>query len=232
MTERSDLTAALQALATQQAALVEAQTEALRLQRVLVEHLLNNPVDPSVGNDANGSASAVSAHSSPTAGRSESDGTLPTGATSQDPSAPGLPMLLRAHGGDPAPELTGPHPPSQLAPPRDAASVTPGTKRARGSRYFQPHPTRPAKMVTQHDLVLMRGLVDVGAAGRLVLQFGPHRGATLGQVARMDPTYVRSLALKAQRPNVRAAALRLVSVLEDVENNVKVSRKQSPRSRK
>jgi hypothetical protein len=197
MTERSDLTAALQALATQQTALVEAQTEALRLQRVLVEHLLNNSADPPARNDADVPVSVVPVHSSPTAGRSESDSTLPTGATSQEPSAPTVPVLLHATGSDPAPELS-PEPPSQRARLLDAAPVSPRSTRGRASRYFQPHPTRPGKLVTQHDLVLMRGLVDVGAAGRLVLQFGPHRGATLGQVARMDPAR-KANAQRSQR---------------------------------
>jgi N-methylhydantoinase A/oxoprolinase/acetone carboxylase beta subunit len=76
------------------------------------------------------------------------------------------------------------------------------------------------------------GHADPAAAVRLMTVRVQVVGATLGQMARMDPIYVRSLAVKAQRPNVRAAALRLVSVLEDVENGVKATRKQPPRSRK
>jgi hypothetical protein len=60
-----------------------------------------------------------------------------------------------------------------------------------------------------------------------VLAFGPHAGETLGQVAQADPAYVRDLALKAQRPHVRAAALQLVSVLEAIEREQKTTVKRS-----
>jgi hypothetical protein len=94
-----------------------------------------------------------------------------------------------------------------------AASVLHG----RASRYFESRPARSAKIVTTRELALLRGLADLGDAGRLVLQFGPHRGATPGQMVRDDPAYVRHLASQGRRPNVRAAALRLVSLLESVE---------------
>lgn len=45
-------------------------------------------------------------------------------------------------------------------------------------------------------------------------EFGEDRGATLFQVAQTDPGYLRSLALTAQRPQVRAAAIQLVLALE------------------
>jgi hypothetical protein len=44
--------------------------------------------------------------------------------------------------------------------------------------------------------------------------FGEYRGAPLFQVAQTDSDYLRWLALTAQRPQVRAAAMQLVRALE------------------
>jgi hypothetical protein len=99
------------------------------------------------------------------------------------------------------------------------------------ARYFQAQPARPARTVTHRELAVLRTVTDVGEAGRLILQFGPHRGATLGQVARCDPNYLRELALKAQRPNVRVAALKLLAALELVEAQQKRPARRSMRSR-
>ena len=60
----------------------------------------------------------------------------------------------------------------------------------------------------------MRRLREIGDASSLILQFGPHKGATLADVAMRDPDYVRGLVNRAQRPEVREAAGRLVSALE------------------
>src|SRR5262245_15501711 len=43
-------------------------------------------------------------------------------------------------------------------------------------------------------------------ASGLILQFGPQKGEKLGQVAVSDPEYIRRLVIRAQRPEVRAAA--------------------------
>jgi hypothetical protein len=51
-------------------------------------------------------------------------------------------------------------------------------------------------------------------ASSLILQFGPHKGMTLAQVAMTNPDYVRQLVARAKRPEVRAAAGRLVGALE------------------
>jgi hypothetical protein len=57
---------------------------------------------------------------------------------------------------------------------------------------------------------------DPGQISRLqnVCHNGPHKGATLAEVATHDPDYVRGLVNRAQRPEVREAAGRLVSALE------------------
>ena len=52
----------------------------------------------------------------------------------------------------------------------------------------------------------MRRLREIGDASSLILQFGPHKGATLADVAMHDPDYVRGLVNRAQRPEVREAA--------------------------
>ena len=106
-----------------------------------------------------------------------------------------------------------------------------GTSRGRAARYFQAHPTRPARVVTPQELSVLRSVSDAGDAARLILQFGPYRGATLGQVAQSDPTYLHELALKAQRPTVRVAALKLVAALELVEQQHKRASNRSSRSR-
>jgi hypothetical protein len=107
--------------------------------------------------------------------------------------------------------------------------LAPTALNPRASRYLKPRPTTPAKRVTNQDLYRISALRDVGDAARLILQFGEYRGETLFQVAQVDPDYVRSLALTAQRPQVRAAALQLVRALEATEQPVK--RRRSPRGR-
>jgi hypothetical protein len=71
--------------------------------------------------------------------------------------------------------------------------------------------------VTNQELFRLSRLREVGDVAQLVLQFGEYRGATLFQVAQTDPDYLRSLALTAQRPQVRAAAMQLVRALEASE---------------
>ena len=82
-------------------------------------------------------------------------------------------------------------------------------------RDYQPASVAPSPTPAwQQDLELMRRLREIGDASSLTLQFGPHKGATLAEVAMHDPAYVRGLVNRAQRPEVREAAGRLVSALE------------------
>ena len=62
-------------------------------------------------------------------------------------------------------------------------------------------------------LDVLKRIQATGDVGHLVLTFGPHAGETLGQIAQNDPDYLRRLATTAQRPDVRAAAARLVDAL-------------------
>jgi hypothetical protein len=91
---------------------------------------------------------------------------------------------------------------------------------SRVSRYLKPQPVAAAKQVSNQELHRISRLCDVGDAARLVLNFGEYRGSTLFQVAQFDPDYIRSLALTAQRPQVRAAAIQLVRALEASERPV------------
>jgi hypothetical protein len=69
-------------------------------------------------------------------------------------------------------------------------------------------------------------------ASGLILQFGPHKGETMGQVAVSDPDYIRQLIFRAQRPEVRAAACRIVEALDAAaEHKRRSSRSSGRRSR-
>ncbi|MBV9357741.1 MAG: hypothetical protein JO023_19690 [Chloroflexi bacterium] len=92
-----------------------------------------------------------------------------------------------------------------------------GQRPTRAARYLQAAPGRSAKGVSWQQLERLRRLHATGAAGQLVLQFGQYRGTRLVEIADHDPDYVRSLALSAQRPQVRAAARALVLALEWTE---------------
>jgi hypothetical protein len=99
---------------------------------------------------------------------------------------------------------------------------------ARVSRYLKGRPVAVAKQVSNQELHRISRLCDVGDAAHLVLNFGEYRGTTLFQVAQIDPDYIRSLALTAQRPQVRAAAIQIVRALEASERSV--GRRRSPKS--
>jgi len=84
----------------------------------------------------------------------------------------------------------------------------------RAARYYQ-QPTAPtARVVNPEDLELMRRLHETREASDLILQFGPYKGSTLATVALHHPEYIRQLVMRAQRPEVRAAAGRLVEALD------------------
>lgn len=108
-------------------------------------------------------------------------------------------------------------------PPPAAAADVPvaGGSASRAALYYQQRPvpvTAPAALKPQ-DLELMRRLHEMRDASSLILQFGPHKGTTLAQVAMNDPAYVRHLVMRAERPEVRAAAGRLVSALDAAEEH-------------
>ena len=86
----------------------------------------------------------------------------------------------------------------------------------RAARYYQPSAGPATVPVRPHDLAVMRRLHELGDVGALILQFGPFKGSTLAQIAMRQPDYLRQLAARAQRPEVRAAAARVAEALQDV----------------
>ena len=84
----------------------------------------------------------------------------------------------------------------------------------RGARYYQPRQSLAARSIAPEDLELMRRLREMRDASDLILQFGPYRGSTLAQVAMGNPGYIRQLMTGARRPEVRAAATRLVQAID------------------
>ena len=110
--------------------------------------------------------------------------------------------------GDAQPDAAG------ATTPTARCEVTPTAANSRAGRYLGRPAITPARQVTNQELYRLSRLRDVGDVAQLVLQFGEYRGATLFQVAQTDPDYLRSLALTAQRPQVRAAAMQLVRALE------------------
>jgi hypothetical protein len=103
------------------------------------------------------------------------------------------------------------------------------SRRQHGSKYlclvigqpqFWPHP------VVLHD--------NPGRIGQdqNLCHNGVYKGTTLAQVAMNHPEYVRQLMTRAQRPEVRAAAGRLVEALEAAaEHKRKPTRGASRRGR-
>ena len=222
MSATIDVAALLQGLMQQQTALLQAHGESLRIQRLLVEHLLGTGGPPalvSLGDPASGLAQLAQDLTTPvpaapnvTAVVTEREPSEETPAAATDSTT----HTVQQDGGAATTRATPPSPGSAGAADASPGRPSTGTP-SRAARYYQAHPSRPVPQISREDLDRLKQLHDVGDAGRLVLQFGPHKGATLAQVARRDPAYIRELALKAQRPEVRVAAAKLVAVLEATE---------------
>src|SRR5262249_6027149 len=100
------------------------------------------------------------------------------------------------------------------------------------ARYYRASSTATFAPVQPQDLDLLRRLREMPDASGLILQFGPHKGEKLGQVAVSDPDYIRQLVIRAQRPEVRAAAARLVVAIDAAaEHKRRAGRSSSRRSR-
>jgi hypothetical protein len=209
MSERAnaDVGALLQMLVQQQTAVLEVQAESLRLQRVLVEHLLGAPNEHTRAH-ANGDI-ATPAQSSAITDVSDSTAVLqPASFSAADrPDTSQVAEPLAEDAGNAAPAQTEFNTTNGVASPA-------GQNAARGARYYQPRSSITAKVIQPEVLELMRRLQEIRGAGDLILQFGPHKGTTLAQVALDHPDYVRQLVTRAQRPDVRAAAGRVVQALD------------------
>ncbi|MBV9328949.1 MAG: hypothetical protein JO352_35015 [Chloroflexi bacterium] len=232
MTEPAvDIHALLRAIVEQQTALLGAHTESLRLQRTLLERVLGSnalPVPLSTG--------AVTASVARPPLLESASGTAPTPGVPV-PDAPLLvPAQLATAGSD-----TEPLPTVEPAPPAAeggeqpiSAPRSPVSPRSRSDRYYQAH-TRQTEQPTPRptslaSLDVLRRIQATGEVAHLVLTFGPHAGEPLGQVVQIDPDYLRELARTAQRPDVRAAAARLIDALPSPPPPH--SRRTSPRWRR
>ena len=152
---------------------------------------------------------AASASTSPESGAVLSNPPATTSPPPEEfPAPPSAPTVLTdsPFGDAPAEEARASRP--------TARGSVPTANSSRAGRYLNGPASAPARQVTNQELYRLSRLRDVGDVAQLVLQFGEYRGATLFQVAQSDPDYLRSLALTAQRPQVRAAAMQLVRVLE------------------
>jgi hypothetical protein len=220
----------------QQAALLHLQTETVRLQRLLIERAvgvtgLDTAAAPAVGP----SSFAAVEPRVPSPEASPADLRAIELVATPDPStvtATGMALQIaqamapESHAADEEPEDSPLGNPPRLylvnttatsgkVPTSAAAAAPPATPRA--TRYLQPASAKATRAVTRQDVERLSRLHEAGEAAHLVLHFGEHKGNTLLQVARNDPDYVRRLALNAQRPQVRAAARKLVVAIEASE---------------
>jgi hypothetical protein len=168
----------VRALVEQQTALLQAHAESMRLQRALVERLLESVPAPAM----------LASVPAPVVAVGEA---VPEVASSPPVARESLPAV----------EVV-----ARDAPPSPAPVV-------RSDRYYQPAQSPPSRRASPEKLDVLRRVQAVGEVARLIVTFGPHTGETLGQVAQSDPDYLRQLAVSAQRPDVRAAAARVVDAL-------------------
>jgi hypothetical protein len=197
------------AMVQQQAALLQVHSESLQLQRLLVERLLG--ITPASVAVSQSEAPAFTTTSQPAA--------APQPVPPSDTPATHC-LVTPSRGTDTAAERGDDIPSTRAA--ETVAPAAAGTESGAGlrpiashtARYYQSRPVPALAPVQPQDLELMRRLHEMRDASDLILQFGPHKGNTLAQVAMHDPDYVRQLVVRAQRPEVRAAAGRLVEALD------------------
>jgi hypothetical protein len=237
MAARSEFEAVLRELAQQQSslsqqqtALLQLQTESLRLQRLLIEHAI-------VGAPTEEVATVVTTDNPHEVAQDSVMDSTPAGvsvAPLEDADANAAPptQSVEARPADDSPfgELAKGDVPSG----NPASGMTPipaYVPRSRAARYLQPAAASPVRPVSRQDVDRVARLYETGDAAHMVLNFGQYIGATLVQIAQMDPDYVHQLALTAQRPEVRAAARQMVIALEEVAHKARPARPASRRSR-
>ena len=188
----SELNAAalLEKLIEQNAELLRAHQEGMRLQRLLVEHLVG-----------------ARAADAPAAAPASAD--RPTGAAPGPEVAPVAVPAMRSSS-EPLPPTDDDAPPEQ--PPDQEPSSE--STRPRPMLRVVPPPRRTT-LPSRPTLAALHRLAHIGEEGQIVLNFGPHHGRTLAAVAAADPGYLMTLAARAQRPDVRVAARRVASVLNN-----------------
>jgi hypothetical protein len=219
----------MQTLLEQHAAMLQLQTESVRLQRLLLERLLAHaPLEPAPPPPPHAEPSHPSPSAEPSPPPAWAAPNPPPHSAAPDP-APAPELLARScPAPDPIPpaELLAPSastlhpsPPAPPAAPAEPPPPAPPAATSRGNRYYQPRASsEPASARPPEHVDLLLRLQAMRDAGDLILQFGPHKGSTLAQVALADPAYVRELVTRAQRPDVRAAATRVAEALEAAEH--------------
>jgi hypothetical protein len=199
------------AIMQQQAALLQVHSETVRMQGLLLEHLLRVPAStgepaPERQNDAR---SSLVAHSN----------MLATGAAEREAASPRSEDAPPTAAETEPPESTEPEETAGIGRPleaNDSAAVGTAQVAHRAARYYQPSVRTASLPLRPHDLAVMRKLHELGDVGALILQFGPYKGSTLAQIAMRQPDYLRQLAARAQRPEVRAAAARVADAMQEV----------------
>jgi hypothetical protein len=222
-----DLQALLRTLVAQQTALLDAQVENARLQRVLVERLVGMPATGqaadtlAVGRTTNVSASLRLQSPPP-----------PPAVPSVQPSTADESLSDRQ---SPAaqPAIADSQPVASPAPAGTSEQRVASGAMMRAECYYQTHKASDApttQAMNLEGLDVLRRIQATGEVAHLVLTFGPHAGEPLGHVAQADPEYVRRLARFAERAEVRAAAARLLDALPS--NQPTPARRAAPRSRR
>jgi hypothetical protein len=236
------------AFGQQQAALLQLQTETVRLQRLLIERALGAS-DTGAAPIAGSSIRAVLEPQVPTSEVVRTDVHAaellgmpdPSTALAETEPVTEAPAQVKTHhapleghedsplGNPPRLYLVSSTPTSEDAPALGTAAAPPRPSNLRAARYLQPASAKATRAVTRQDVDRLSRLHEAGEAAHLVLHFGEHKGNTLLQVARNDPDYIRRLALSAQRPQVRAAARELAMAIEASEQTAQRGR---PKTRK
>jgi hypothetical protein len=226
------------AFGQQQAALLQLQTETIRLQRLLIERALGASGSDTAVAPLDGSsiravlepqipapkvvrpdvhAAELSAMADLSTAPAETEPPVQTPAEAETHHPPEEEHEESPLGNPPRLYLVSSPPTSEDAPAPAIAAAPPPPSTLRAARYLQPASAKTSRAVTWQDVERLSRLHEAGEAAHLVLHFGEHKGNTLLQVARNDPDYVRRLALNAQRPKVRAAARQLVVAIEASE---------------
>jgi len=224
------------AFGQQQVALLQLQSETVRLQRLLVERALGVLAeDPAHRTPLSDTLPPLPAPAHPGADV-DTVATVTATPVGEPASTAELPPSVELQDQQPEDSPVEQTPRLHLvatnsSQPAAAAQATEPAFASRGTRYFQPRAPRAAKPVTRQDVDRVTRLYEAGDAAHLVLQFGEYKGVSMVQVAEMDPDYVRGLALTAQRPQVRAAARQLVVALEASEQAAQRSRPKARRVR-
>jgi hypothetical protein len=226
------------AMLQQQTALLQVHGESIRLQRLLVERFIGNVPASGISGPARdpkpAAADAVLSTVAPPPPQ-------PVAVAPAPPVAPMVSVQQSESSNDvadrpvPRPTSTPGSPDSPVVDdePARGIDVLVGEEgnAAHASRYYRAPPAACLAPVQPQDLELLRRLREMRDASGLILQFGPHKGETMGQVAVSDPDYIRQLIFRAQRPEVRAAACRIVEALDAAAEHRRRAARSSRRSR-